>query len=99
MTFKDGILLAASRGLFVDFIEFDAVNVISNVNSHSFEFVLGIFIEDIIELLGVIKGGTCRYISRSCNLMAHTFIAMGLRSLGCLMGDENIFLVSLYNVL
>ena len=99
MALKDGLLLAVSRGLVLDCVECDALNVVSDVNIRNFDSIFGVLLEDIVELLVVVGGGSCRHISRYCNMVAHTLAAMGLRSLGCLVGDGNLFLVNLFDVL
>ena len=67
------------------------MNVVSDVNTRNFDSSSGIVLKYIVELLGVVGGGICCQISRKCNMMAHTIVVVGLRSLGCLVGDKNLF--------
>lgn len=74
MAFKDGFLLIAFCGLYLVHVECDAFNVVLDVNSYSFDFVFDILIEDIVELLGVVRDRNYRHISQKCNMVAHTLL-------------------------
>lgn len=63
----------------------------SDVNSCCFDSIFGILIEDIVELLGIIRDGICRHISYKGNMVAHTLVVLGLRSFGCLVWDINLY--------
>lgn len=44
-------------------------------------------------------GGTYRHILQNCNMIAHTLATVGSRSLGCLVGDGNVFPLEIIDVL
>lgn len=98
MALCDGLALTALRGLLVDYIECDAVNVVNDVNSCNFDSACAL-IEDVIELFGMVGGGSCCHIPRKGNIEAHTLASLGLCSLGNLVGDGNAFPIELFDVL
>lgn len=48
MAFWDGLMLVASRGLCLECVEYDAISVVLDVNSHSFLFFFFVFLLKIL---------------------------------------------------
>lgn len=62
MALHEGLTLATSRDLFIDFVECDALNVVRDVHTHRFDTFFGTIIADIVEIGSSVGRGTCYYV-------------------------------------
>lgn len=95
MAIRDGLSHAVSRDLQLTCIEYNAICVVNNVNSCSFDSTFCVLDQDIID-------SRRRYLSSyfcQNNMDARTLASLGISRLDSLMEAENYILVAPYDAL